>query len=494
MKTNHLSPRPSSSSPATSSSMPSVSNLTSEHDQNDGQDFSKMMNARDRPTAPVANALEHDDKRPHAPVAKLLHGNEKNYRQQSKLLGGASSSSFPQQPAAQSPDQDHSLPSSPPTIISSPNITSPHIPAAPPTTPYTPFAAAVGATSGPSSYSNERFFPPLSEAATSSLSAPNLNLRSTPSASGSYSPPLNTASPPTATSTSTNIKNDTITNLLSPPQNPFINDPHTTTLLRTTLLQTQSHEQSRIQQLHQHESSNYTTISEYRHALARERRHSLSLAIQLAHYKFLSRYQSCSLYSNLEMDEEARLNRIIQNVDELKRGMEEEKIRCVMELEREEEGIVNGLMGRLEDVRREKRMLEERVYNSGGSGGGDDELEVLMNLMDRQETELEMQQRDVASLVGPFDRLGVEAQAQDTTAGSNNSDESKRASSCSLPTPSTPSAIDVFPCLKEDESGEEDEEEEEEEDFNDDILGGRYHDAEMEEELEKMLKLKDSKK
>jgi len=198
------------------------------------------------------------------------------------------------------------------------------------------------------------------------------------------------------------------------------------------------------------------------------------------------------------MDEEARLNRIIQNVDELKRGMEEEKIRCVMELEREEEGIVNGLMGRLEDVRREKRMLEERVYNSGGSGGGDDELEVLMNLMDRQETELEMQQRDVASLVGPFDRLGVEAQAQDTTAtarsGSNNTDESKRASSCALPTPSTPSAIDVFPCLKEDESGEEDEEEEEEEDFNDDILGGRYHDAEMEEELEKMLKLKDSKK
>jgi len=201
------------------------------------------------------------------------------------------------------------------------------------------------------------------------------------------------------------------------------------------------------------------------------------------------------------MDEEARLNRIIQNVDELKRGMEEEKIRCVMELEREEEGIVNGLMGRLEDVRREKRMLEERVYNSGGSGGGDDELEVLMNLMDRQEQQQQemqqqqgQQQRDVASLVGPFGRLGVEAQAQDTTAGSNNSDESKRASSCSLPTPSTPSAIDVFPCLKEDESGEEDEEEEEEEDFNDDILGGRYHDAEMEEELEKMLKLKDSKK
>lgn len=190
--------------------------------------------------------------------------------------------------------------------------------------------------------------------------------------------------------------------------------------------------------------------------------------------------------------------------------MEEEKIRCVMELEREEEGIVNGLMGRLEDVRREKRMLEERVYSSGGNGNGgngDNELEVLMNLMNQQEQQQQQQekqvqgqqQRDVSSLVGPFDRLGLE-ETQDTAAtarsGSSNNDESNSSTSCSLPTPSsTPSAIDVFPCLKEDDVvEEEEEEEEEEEDYNDDILGGRYHDAEMEEELEKMLKMKDSKK
>jgi len=212
------------------------------------------------------------------------------------------------------------------------------------------------------------------------------------------------------------------------------------------------------------------------------------------------------------MSEEARLNRIMKHVGELKRGMEEEKIRCVMELEREEEGIVNSLMGRLDEVRREKRMLEERVYSGGGVGGGDgDEMEALMKMMDRQEQQHEKQQQqqqqqqsDDVSLAGPFDRLSVEA--QDTTTAttrsdSNNTDEANNTASVSssLPTPSTPSAIDVFPCLKEDEDEaveeeEEDEKEEEEEDFNDDILGGRYHDAEMEEELEKMLKMKDSKK
>ncbi len=171
-----------------------------------------------------------------------------------------------------------------------------------------------------------------------------------------------------------------------------------------------------------------------------------------------------------------------------------------MELEREGEGIVNSLMGRLDEVRREKRMLEERVYCDDGGGGGD-ELESLMRMMDRQEQQGQQenqqlqQQRDVSSLVGPFGRLGVES--QDTTAAersASNNDESNSASSSSLPTPSTPSAIDVFPCLKEDNGVEDEDEEEDEEDFNDDILGGRYHDAEMEEELEKMLKMKESKK
>lgn len=192
------------------------------------------------------------------------------------------------------------------------------------------------------------------------------------------------------------------------------------------------------------------------------------------------------------------MNKLIKNIDDMKKDMKEDKIRVVMELEREEEGIVNGLMGRLEDVRREKRMLEQRVYSGGVGGGGGfgsgDEFESMMNMMDQQQQleqqqQGQQQQQQVPSLVGPFGRMGMEA--QDTTPNAGGANDSSASSP--LPIPSTPSAIDVFPCLKEDEASEE-EEEEEEEDFNDDILGGRHHDAEMEEELEKMLQMKDSKK
>ena len=193
------------------------------------------------------------------------------------------------------------------------------------------------------------------------------------------------------------------------------------------------------------------------------------------------------------------MNKLIKNIDDMKKDMKEDKIRVVMELEREEEGIVNGLMGRLEDVRREKRMLEQRVYSGGGVGGGGgfggDEFENMMNMMDQQQQQQQQQQQGqqqigVPSLVGPFGRMGMEA--QDTTPNAGGANDSSASSP--LPTPSTPSAIDVFPCLKEDEANDDEEEEEEEEDFNDDILGGRHHDAEMEEELEKMLQMKDSKK
>ena len=192
------------------------------------------------------------------------------------------------------------------------------------------------------------------------------------------------------------------------------------------------------------------------------------------------------------------MNRILKNIDSMKKDMEEEKIRCVMELEREEEGIVNGLMGRLEDVRREKRMLEERVY----SGSGGDEFERMVKMLEEQkkqqqyeqqyEQQGQQEQRGVSNLVGTFGRMEVDAQDTTTKCTGSNTGDSNGASSCNTkPTPSTPSAIDVFPCLKEDD---DDEEEEEEEDFNEDILGERHHDAEMEEELEKMLKMKESKK
>ena len=186
------------------------------------------------------------------------------------------------------------------------------------------------------------------------------------------------------------------------------------------------------------------------------------------------------------------MNKVLKSIDCKLKDMKEDKIRCVMELEREEEGLVNGLMGRLEGVRREKRMLEERVYGGSGSSGGG-EFERMAQMLEEQKRREEQQQqqeqlgqqehqRGGSSLVEPFGRMDVDAQE---TGDSNNNGASPYKES----TPPTPSAIDVFPCLKEDEENEE-----EEEDFNDDILGGHHHDAEMEEELEKMLKMKESKK
>lgn len=185
------------------------------------------------------------------------------------------------------------------------------------------------------------------------------------------------------------------------------------------------------------------------------------------------------------------MNKVFKNIDTMKKVLKEEKIRCVMELEREEEGIVNGLMGRLEDVRREKMMLERQVYcnssnnctTSGGGGGmsmfGGDEFENMKNIMEQMQQQ--QQQGQIPSLASPLDLMDMEP-------------------------PTTPSAMDVFTCLKEDEASEEgeeeddgDDEEEVEEDHShddgdDDILEGRYHDAEMEEELEKILKMKEESK
>jgi hypothetical protein len=451
--------------------MPSVSNVVNYSDGaapkgdevgeevGDGGVKNSSQKERDRPHAPVANILEHDDKRPHAPVAKILENenqqansnsdNKQQWQQQlpqsgsvdnnkssngsSKIPNLLNSGAFP--PPPHSPHRhSHDSLSSPPTIIASPNLTSPHIPAAPPTTPYTPSIP----------------FPTADNMImTSSSSLPTVPMQFPPS---SNSPPLNSHSsslPPTNDATSSTT---TISTLLN--QQPL--DPHYNHLLHQSLLQTQSNEQHRIQQQTHHETQNYTTIDEYRHALSRERRHSLTLSLELTYYKFLSKYQSCSLHSNLEMNEEARLNKLIKNIDCMKKDMKEDKIRCVMELEREEEGIVNGLMGRLEDVRREKMLLERQVYSGGCSG---------------------------VVGVGGFEST-IQQQSPSTAR-------------------SVPSAVDVFPCFKEevDDGGdgidsEDDNEEEEEEDSNDDedILEGHHHDAEMEEELEKILKLKESKK
>ena len=198
------------------------------------------------------------------------------------------------------------------------------------------------------------------------------------------------------------------------------------------------------------------------------------------------------------MNEEARLNKLIKNIDCMKKDMKEDKIRCVMELEREEEGIVNGLMGRLEDVRREKMLLERQVYSGAGGVGGGFESSMMQQHQGRQ----------IPTLVSQLDRMQVgSATTTNNDVGNGQQDLSAvqlQQQQQQQQSPSTarsvPSAVDVFPCLKESDDGgdeidnEDDNEEEEEDSNDDDILEGHHHDVEMEEELKKILKLKDSKK
>ena len=217
------------------------------------------------------------------------------------------------------------------------------------------------------------------------------------------------------------------------------------------------------------------------------------------------------------MNEEARLNKLIKNIDDMKKNMNEDKIRVVMELEREEEGIVNSLMGRLEDVRREKMLLERQVYNnscagtSGCGGFGNNEFDNVMMIAQQQQQQ-QQQGREgqvpVPGFVGQFDpvqiiSVGEEARQEDATATRITKINAGDGEGSTPPTCTTSSAAatvtDTFSCFKEDgvnntSLAEGKTEEEDEEDANDDILEGHYHDGEMEEELEKILKSKELKK
>ena len=151
---------------------------------------------------------------------------------------------------------------------------------------------------------------------------------------------------------------------------PFVHeDEHYHSLLSQFQSKALADEKSRVESLKDHESQ-YTTVDEYKHALARERRHTLGLVQELSYHKFNSKYQSCSLYSEAEINEEAKVNLLIKNMEGIIKEKEEDKIKTVMELEREEERMINVLMGRLERVNREKMMLERQIYGAGGSGSG----------------------------------------------------------------------------------------------------------------------------
>lgn len=364
-----------------------------------------------------------------------------------------------------------------------PPTLSPHaaIPAAPPGTPYTPALlsgevdtrrANVSSLGGgfpslPHSYSPTASPHTGTDVSYKLPHRPSSPLLNTSSISPYASPFSNKASfvgtpiipPPLSPSTNLNL--------------PFLNDPHYNNLLNQAQSQALQHEQARIASLTAHEAS-YTTINEYKHALARERRHSSHLTAELTSYKFLSKYQSCLLYSEAEISEEARINNLIKNIDHLKRDMNEDKCRVVMELEREEERIINGLMGRLEEVNREKKLLESQIHGRvGGSGMGD-------GMTNDQRVHARAQQMMAAAATN---------RRQQPTGGV----EESKATNDAMQESKTQQEDTKEECGIADGEGCE-EQEDEEMDEDNDILEGMHHDPEMEKELENLLSLKDGNK
>ncbi|KAL7529194.1 hypothetical protein ACHAWF_002877, partial [Thalassiosira exigua] len=385
-----------------------------------------------RPPSPVAMMLEgvqrledeerrrgggdggaDDGGRPHAPVAKVLLSQPSSTADEaegmaeeeagagaatgpaareatataSRIPNLLTSGQFPPAPHSPRHHRGSLLSASPPTIASSPRppvdaMSSPLLPAAPPSTPYTPYgvpplpigtsaAGAVGGGSGPSSV--PALHPPLPPAlSAASSTSPSLSRRprvgSPPPSAVSSSPfgsPLPVDErPPAATGGRL---------LPVPPVSPgsMQIDPRHDALLRRALEEATERERSRAASLAEIEAG-YETIEEYRLALARERRHSTNLARELARSDFMARYAACGAHVAEELEEEARINHLIKGIDHLKKDMNESRCRAVMELEREEERMINTLVARLEEVTREKRLLETQIGSARGEIGDDE--------------------------------------------------------------------------------------------------------------------------
>lgn len=81
-------------------------------------------------------------------------------------------------------------------------------------------------------------------------------------------------------------------------QNHALNqDPNFAKLVKEEINKTMGRERERSSALVARETENYTTIEEYKHALARERRYSATLSLELTHYKFLTTYTSCTVHT-----------------------------------------------------------------------------------------------------------------------------------------------------------------------------------------------------
>jgi len=460
-----------------------------------------------RPSSPVAKTLDEEQLQEQPQSSSLLEAEAKpsSNKKSSIIPNLLSSGKFPPPPHSPTNHHHNRLDSmSPPNIIPSPtynsNVSSPSLPPVPPTTPQLSINFADGAASamrrsdGQSSNNIPALHPPLPVPAVSSLSSASptsytLNNRS-------VSPPLvmpsNSSSNKQAGSPSAMQKQPPNIppsspgggGLLPPQLNPS-DAAHYNKLLNQELTKASQYEKNRISNLTKHEETNYTTIDEYKHALSRERRHSTSLSLKLTQYKFLTRYTSCNIHNQDEIEEEARINTLIKNIDKMKNNMNEEKVRVVMELEREEERIINNLMGRLEEVKKEKADLEFQISNAksgngniggtkvGGASnrthhdGGDTfvDEEMLIQRYERMNVDQHHRRLHGAVVDGNTNRQ------EDTVAEDQQQEEEP-------------------PTEIENETNEIEEGSEEEEKDNEDILGDVAHDPEMEEELANLLKMK----
>jgi len=97
---------------------------------------------------------------------------------------------------------------------------------------------------------------------------------------------------------------------------------------------------------------NYTT-DELRLALRKERSRSSRLTVEL------TALRSVALASQAEAEvrEEGRINSLMRRLD----GLQKEKGRIILELEREEEMLTNTLQKNLAEVRKEKALLEKQI-------------------------------------------------------------------------------------------------------------------------------------
>ncbi|KAL9181859.1 hypothetical protein ACHAXT_012202 [Thalassiosira profunda] len=451
-RTHQSAPRPSS--PVATTLEQTAAREAQDREPSEDEEPELADNDGKRPVSPVAQALLSQTssllKDEGASDAKPRSGGDDG-KQGSAIPNLLSSGRFP--PAPHSPRHQFS-----PLASGSPGLASPQMPAAPPSTPYTPYAAT-GTSAGGANVPT--LHPPLPLAGGLST----LPIRAS-------SPPLLNNVPPSPLASPSATRPTVTTGDVRPPNVPPVSpggttlDPHYHALLNQALHETEQREKARVASLTEHERQNYTTIEEYQHALSRERRHSTSLAMELTHFQFLARYASCNVHSAAEINEEARINSLIKGIDAMKKDMNEDRCRVVMELEREEEKMINNLVMRLEEVEREKRLLERQISSVRGGGMMGGEEGRLHARLER------MRVPSLAAAQSQHQQVAAAPQTSDVGVATADGGEKRGETKNTM---------------------EEGSEEEEEEGENENILEGRCHDPEMEKELADLLKMKESK-